>query len=118
MGEGSYIFSNPVACHQIGEAPGLPVLTVIKNNRMWNAVRRSVVNAYPEGTAAGANRMPLTSLEPAPDYLKVAEASRAWTERVEDGAYLPAALARAVEVIRTERRQAMLDLTIAVSDAH
>ena len=41
MGDGSYMFANPVACHQIAEALELPILTVIKNNRMWNAVRRS-----------------------------------------------------------------------------
>ena len=117
-GDGSYIFANPVACHQIGEAMELPVLTIIKNNGMWNAVRRSVVNAYPEGAAASANQMPLTSLEPAPDYLKVAEASRAHTERVEHGRDLPGALARAIAVIRDERRQAVLDVRVEISDKY
>ncbi|WP_193177505.1 thiamine pyrophosphate-requiring protein [Oricola nitratireducens] len=116
IGDGSYIFANPVACHQIAEALELPVLTIIKNNGMWNAVRRSVVGAYPQGVAVRANTMPLTSLEPAPDYLKVAEASRAHTERVEHGRDLPAALGRAIDVIRSERRQAVLDVRIAVSE--
>jgi len=116
IGDGSYIFANPVACHQIAEALELPILTIIKNNGMWNAVRRSVVGAYPKGAAARANAMPLTSLEPAPDYLKVAEASRAYTERVEHGRDLPAALERALDVIRTQRRQALLDVRVAVSD--
>ena len=118
IGDGSYMFANPVACHQIAEALELPILTIVKNNGMWNAVRRSVVNAYPGGGAAKANRMPLTSLEPAPDYTQIAAASRAYVERVEHGEDLPAALARAVEVIRTERRQAFLELLIAVSDKH
>ncbi|WEX10972.1 thiamine pyrophosphate-requiring protein [Chelativorans sp. AA-79] len=118
IGDGSYMFANPVACHQIAEALELPVLTIIKNNRLWNAVRRSVVNTYPDGAAAKANRMPLTSLEPSPDYTQVAAASRAHTERVEHGEDLPAALARALEVIRRERRQAVLELNIAVSDRH
>ncbi|MFD1910946.1 thiamine pyrophosphate-requiring protein [Halodurantibacterium flavum] len=118
IGDGSYMFANPVACHQIAEALRLPVLTIIKNNGMWNAVRRSVVNAYPGGAAARMNTMPLTSLEPAPDYLMVAAASRAHTERVTDGADLPAALDRALRVIREERRQAVLDVAISVSDRH
>ncbi|AXS41676.1 thiamine pyrophosphate-requiring protein [Breoghania sp. L-A4] len=118
IGDGSYIFANPVACHQIAEALELPILTIIKNNGMWNAVRRSVLNSYPQGEAVRANTMPLTSLEPAPDYLKVASASRAHVERVENGADLPAALARALTVIRVERRQAVLDVRIAVSDRH
>jgi len=118
IGDGSYIFANPVACHQIAEALELPILTIIKNNGMWNAVRRSVVGAYPQGAAVRANAMPLTSLEPAPDYLKIAEASRAHVERVESGGDLPGALERAIAVIRIERRQAVLDLKIAISDRY
>lgn len=118
IGDGSYMFANPVACHQIAEALELPILTIVKNNGMWNAVRRSVVSAYPGGAAAKANRMPLTSLEPAPDYTQIAAASRAHVERVEHGEDLPAALERAVGVIRNERRQAFLELRIAISDKH
>mgnify|MGYP002630746687 CR=1 FL=1 len=116
MGDGSYMFANPVACHQIAEALGLPILTIIKNNGMWNAVRRSVVRGYPQGAAAKANVMPLTSLEPAPDFTMIAAASRAYVERCEKPADLPAALARAVAVIRNEKRQVLLDLRVAVSD--
>lgn len=116
VGDGSYIFANPVACHQIAEALHLPVLTVIKNNGMWNAVRRLTRAEYPGGAAARANRMPLVSLDPAPDYTMVAAASRAHVERVTRGADLPDALARALAVIRHERRQALLDVTVAAED--
>ncbi|MDB2466550.1 thiamine pyrophosphate-requiring protein [Planktomarina temperata] len=118
MGDGSYMFANPVACHQIAEALRLPILTIIKNNAMWNAVRRSVVNGYPDGTAAMSNTVPLTSLEPLPDFAAIARASRAHAERIEDGRELPAALQRAVGIIRTEKRQVLLDLRCAVSDMH
>lgn len=118
MGDGCYMFANPVACHQIAEAQGLPVLTIIKNNGMWNAVRRAVTDSYPGGAAARANEMPLTSLAPSPDYTMIARASRAHAERVESGADLPGALARALHAVRVERRQALLDVRVAVSDAH
>ena len=118
VGDGSYMFANPVACHQIAESLGLPILTIVKNNGIWNAVRRSVLGSYPNGAAACANTMPLTSLEPLPDFIKVAEASRAHAERVEHGDDLPAALARAIRVVREEGRQALLDLRVAVADAH
>ena len=118
MGDGSYMFANPVACHQIAEALRLPILTIIKNNAMWNAVRRSVVNGYPDGSAAMSNTVPLTSLEPLPDFATIARASRAHAERIEDGRELPAALQRAVGIIRTEKRQVLLDLRCAVSDMH
>ncbi len=118
MGDGSYMFANPVACHQIAEAHQLPILTIIKNNAMWNAVRRSVVNSYPDGSASKANAVPLTSLEPLPDFAAVAAASRAHAERIEDGLDLPAALVRAIDVIRKEKRQVLLDLRTVVSDMH
>ena len=60
MGDGSYIFANPVACHQIAEALALPVLVVIVNNGEWGAVRQSVLGIYPDGHAARTNAMPLT----------------------------------------------------------
>jgi acetolactate synthase I/II/III large subunit len=116
MGDGSYIFANPTACHQIAEAHNLPILTIVKNNGLWNAVRRSVISEYPGGAAARSNRMPFTSLEPSPDYLKIAEASRAHAERVEHGNELPEAIERAINVIHTEKRQAMLEVMVEVSD--
>lgn len=116
IGDGSYMFANPVACHQIAEALELPLLIVVKNNAMWNAVRRAVKGSYPDGAAMKRNEMPLTSLEPMPDFAAIARASRAHAERVENGVDLPAALARAVDVIRTERRHALLDVRVTVTD--
>lgn len=113
IGDGSYMFANPVVCHQIAEALHLPLLIIVFNNGVWNAVRRSTLDIFPDGLASKANRMPVTSLEPAPDYCKIAEASRAWTVRIEKGSDLPGALDRAVEVIRNERRQAFVEVLTA-----
>jgi len=112
VGDGSYMFSNPVVCHQIAEALNLPILTVIFNNGVWNAVRGSTLGLYPDGYAARANHMPITSLEPAPDYCAVAQASRAWTARVEDAAKLRDTLAAAARAIREERRQALVEVVV------
>lgn len=113
VGDGSYMFANPVACHQIAEAHRLPVLTVIYNNGIWGAVRGSTLGIYPQGHAARANVMPITSLEPLPDFRKVAEASRAWTARVERAEDLAQVLAEAARVIREERRQALVEVKVA-----
>ena len=77
-----------------------------------------MVNDYPDGSAAMSNTVPLTSLEPLPDFAAIARASRAHAERIEDGRELPAALQRALSIIRTEKRQVLLDLRCAVSDIH
>lgn len=113
MGDGSYMFANPTACHQVGEALQLPVITLILNNEEWGAVRQSVAGLYPQGHAAQALQMPLTALSPSPDFTLTAQASRAYTETVNEGADLPAALARAVAVAKDPRRQVVLNIAIA-----
>ena len=113
VGDGSYIFANPVACHQVAERYQIPILTIILNNAEWGAVHQSVLGLYPTGFAAKAKDMPLTRLLPSPDFTKVAEASHAYTEKVTEGQKLPLALERAVKVVTKERRQAVLDVSIA-----
>jgi acetolactate synthase-1/2/3 large subunit len=110
VGDGSYMFANPVACHQVSEALQLPVLTIVFNNGIWNAVRKSTEAVYPDGHAVRANRMPLTSLEPAPRYEMIVEASGGYGERVEAAGELPAALRRALDAVKRDRRQALLNV--------
>ena len=103
MGDGGYMFANPVACHQIAEALGLPVLVIILNNAEWGAVRQSVLGMYPDGAAARANEMPLTGLSPSPDFCMVARASRAWAERAATAAELADLLPQALAHVRARR---------------
>jgi acetolactate synthase-1/2/3 large subunit len=112
VGDGSYTFANPVACHQMAAQLGLPVLVVVFDNQGWLAVKHSTLAIYPEGHAARAQEMPLTSLAPSPDYAKVIEASGGWGERVDDPLEFPAALRRALDVVRGERRQALVQVRL------
>jgi acetolactate synthase-1/2/3 large subunit len=112
MGDGSYMFANPTVCHQIAESLELPILVVILNNSEWAAVRYSVLDLYPSGYAAKANRMPLTALQPSPDFTKVAEASRAWTARADKAEDLPEILAKAIRHIEENRTMALVEVTI------
>jgi acetolactate synthase-1/2/3 large subunit len=113
MGDGSYMFANPVACHQIAESLGLPVLVLVLNNHEWGAVRRAVLGTYPEGYAARMNQMPLVSLDPTPDFAQVAAASRAWSARVDVAGELPEVLAAAIGHVRTKRTQALVEIRVA-----
>jgi acetolactate synthase-1/2/3 large subunit len=113
MGDGSYMFANPVACHQIAEALNLPVLVLVLNNREWGAVRHSVLGTYPDGYASRTNQMPLVSLDPTPDFTLVASASRAWTARVDTSSELPGVLAAAIVHITTTRTQALVEIRVA-----
>ncbi len=118
MGDGSYMFANPTACHQVAEALELPVITLVLNNGEWGAVRHSVEGLYTGGRAAKANDVPLTSLQPSPDFTKTAEASRAHTETVTDGRDLPAALDRAIRVAQEQGRQVLLNIAIERTSPH
>lgn len=113
IGDGSYMFANPTACHFVAEANDLPVIVLVLNNEEWGAVRASVDGLYPEGNARQANETPMTSLRPSPDFTRTASASRAYTETVTDGADLPAALDRAIAVATDERRPVLLNIAIA-----
>ncbi|MBO9421404.1 thiamine pyrophosphate-requiring protein [Labrenzia sp. R4_2] len=113
MGDGSYMFSNPVVCHQIAEALDLPILVIVLNNAEWGAVRRSVLDHYPDGYAARSNRMPLTQLSPVPDFTHVAKASRAFAARVEQAADLEPALKEALKQIEQNKTLAFLDVVVS-----
>ncbi|MCD2171438.1 thiamine pyrophosphate-requiring protein [Rhizobium sp. C4] len=113
MGDGSYMFSNPVACHQIAEAANIPLLILVLNNSEWGAVRQSVLGVYPDGFAAKSNAMPLVSLSPSPDFTKVAAASRAWTAKVTEADDLMPTLQAAIEQVMVEKRQALVEIRIA-----
>ena len=110
VGDGSYMFGNPTPAHYMSRAHDLPILFVVANNSGWGAVRAATQAMYPDGAALKRNRVPLTALEPSPDYERVVEASGGYGERVEDPAALPAALDRARRAVREERRQALLNV--------
>ncbi len=110
VGDGAYIFGAPTAAHFVSRAYDVPVLFVVFNNRAWNAVKRAVHGLAPDGWTAKTGSMVLSDLEPAPDYELVCRASGGHAERVEDPAALPAALERALRVVRDEKRQALLNV--------
>jgi acetolactate synthase-1/2/3 large subunit len=110
VGDGAYIFGSPTAAHWVARAYNLPVLFVVFNNRAWNAVKRAVSSHAPQGWSARTGSMVLSDLDPAPDYEMICQACGGWGERVEDPAALPDAIARALRVVREERRQALLNV--------
>jgi len=100
VGDGSYMFGNPVPYHFVGKAENLPTLTVVANNGSWLAVRQSTLDVYPDGNAAKANTMALTELKPSPDYEKVVETCGGKGEKVEGPENLLPALRRGLDTVR------------------
>ena len=106
LGDGSYLFANPVAVHHASTLHRLPVLFVVVNNAMWGAVRRATLGMYPMGDASRSNRPPFIDLDELPAFEQVCAASGGYGERVED----PADLQRALHAVNVEKRQALLNV--------
>jgi acetolactate synthase-1/2/3 large subunit len=110
VGDGAYIFGSPTASHFVSRAYNLPVLFVVFNNRTWNAVKRAVQTYARDGWAVRTDSMPLTALEPSPDYEMICRASGGHGEKVEDPAALPDALRRGLRIVKEEKRQVVLNV--------
>jgi acetolactate synthase-1/2/3 large subunit len=111
LGDGSYMFGGPTSAHFTARAHGIPFLTIVFNNQAWGAVRRATDTVLPGGWATRANQdMPLTSLSPSPDFELVAQSCGAFAMRVDDPAKLRGAIAQALDVVRKEKRQALLNV--------
>jgi len=115
IGDGAYMFGNPTASHFVSEAMQLPVLFVVFNNARWAAVHRSTLAMYPKGVAAGMKEPPFATLEPSPRFEKTVEASGGYGVRVSDGKELLPALERALQVVRQEKRQALVNVCLEAS---
>ena len=101
VGDGSYMFGNPVPFHYTARAENLPTLTIVANNHQWFAVRSSTLAVYPDGAAAKANVMPITELSPSPAFEKVIESCGGYGEKVEAAHDLQPALKRALDKVRS-----------------
>ena len=109
-GDGTYMFNNPTACHFVSEAYDLPVLTIVCNNAIWHSTKAATQQVMPDGWAVSTNSFPLTALSPSPRYEKIVEAHGGYGEMVDDPQKLPAALQRALKVVKEEKRQAVLNV--------
>lgn len=112
VGDGSFLFGAPEAMLWTASQVGAPVLVVICNNACYNATLQPLRAAYPTGFAVQTGQYPGITLTPPPDFAKLAEATGAYGERVEDPAMLLPALRRGIE--RTLSGQsAVLDVILA-----
>jgi len=110
LGDGAYMFANPMVGHWVSAKHDLPILTVVFNNIRYGAVRNSTLSMFKDGAAGENDGNTLADLGPPPPYDEMAKAQGAHAERVEKPADLPEALARARDVVVNEKRQALLNV--------
>jgi acetolactate synthase-1/2/3 large subunit len=110
VGDGTYMFNNPTACHFVSEAYDLPLLTIVCNNAVWHSTKAATQQVMPDGWAVSTGNFPLTQLAPSPRYEKVVEAHGGYGEMVDDPKEVLPALKRALKVVKEEKRQAVLNV--------
>ncbi|RMJ29123.1 Thiamine pyrophosphate enzyme [Aspergillus sp. HF37] len=76
VGDGTYLFSVPSSVYWISRRYNIPVLTIVLNNKGWNAPRRSMLLVHPDGDGSRASNEDLNiSFAPSPDYAGIAKAA-------------------------------------------
>ncbi len=110
VGDGSYMFSVPSACHFVSSAHNLPILVIIYNNREWNAVKQSALGLHPDGWVSRAEEISLVDLTPSPDFEQICRAFGGYGEKVERPDQIDGALERALNAVKNENRQACLNV--------
>jgi acetolactate synthase-1/2/3 large subunit len=109
-GDGSYMFSVPSTVHWMARNYQTPFLTVVYNNRGWRAPKFSMLAVHPDGYASKAKDIDV-AFDPPPDYSGIAAAAGgAFAKIVKNLDELDAAVAEALQVVRQEKRSAVLDV--------
>jgi acetolactate synthase-1/2/3 large subunit len=108
VGDGSYIFGTPSACHLVSASYDLPVLWIVTDNGGWGAVHRAARAVHPEGWAVRTGNFPLVRFGITPAYETIVQAFGGYGEAVSDPRRFPEVLERALKVVREERRQAVI----------
>ncbi|KIW77287.1 hypothetical protein Z517_09733 [Fonsecaea pedrosoi CBS 271.37] len=107
VGDGTFMFSVPGSVYWIARRYDIPILTVVLNNKGWNAPRRSMVLVHPFGEGSRVDNKELNiSFDPTPDYAGIAKAAtggQAWAGTVRTVAELLDALPQAVEAVKGGR---------------
>ncbi len=110
LGDGAYMFSNPMVAHWVSDVHKLPILTVIFNNSRYGAVRGATMSMFKDGAAGQDQGRFMADLDPSPAFEMAVKMQGGHGERVEKPADLPAALKRARDVVVNEKRQALLNV--------
>lgn len=76
VGDGTYLFSVPGSVYWIAQRYNIPVLTIVLNNKGWNAPRKSLELVHPHGEGSKVSNEELNiSFAPTPDYPGIARVS-------------------------------------------
>lgn len=116
VGDGTFLFTVPGSVYWISKRYDIPVLTIVLNNKGWNAPRRSLLLVHPEGLGSKATNEEINiSFDPAPDYSGIAKAAAdgdIFAARVSELADLEGVLKEAITYVENGR-SAVVDIKVA-----
>lgn len=119
VGDGTYLFSIPGSVYWIARRYNIPILTIVLNNKGWNAPRRSLLLVHPDGEGSRSTNEELNiSLNPTPDYAGIAKAAAGgelWAGRASTVKELSEQLPQAIQSVlsgKTAVLEAQLDGTV------
>jgi acetolactate synthase I/II/III large subunit len=82
VGDGCWMFANPLVAYQLSEQEGAPFLTIVLNNEKYAAISEAVQSIAPEGEARRSRSFPACKL-PTPGYYgRIAQAAGLWSQTV------------------------------------
>ena len=112
VGDGSFIFGEPLAAIWASQMNQAPILVIVFNNGAYNANKAPLISAYPKGYSVEGRHFVGTDLAPSPRYDLLAAVVGAVGERVEDPVEVLPALRRGLDHVRAGR-SVILDVILA-----
>ncbi|KAJ5765259.1 hypothetical protein N7520_004818, partial [Penicillium odoratum] len=119
VGDGTFLFSVPGSVYWISRRYSIPILTIVLNNKGWNAPRRSMLLVHPNGDGSRATNEDLNiSFAPTPDYAGIAKAAAGgelWAGRASNVTELSQKLPEAIQSVldgKSAVLEAQLDGTV------
>jgi acetolactate synthase-1/2/3 large subunit len=110
VGDGTYILGAADACHMVAAMQQLPILWIVFNNHGWRRLALITEFMHPHGAAARTGNFPLVDFSTPVAFEQMCGACGGYGEHVERPSDVPAALGRALRVVREEKRQALLNV--------
>jgi acetolactate synthase-1/2/3 large subunit len=112
VGDGSFVFGEPLAALWAARANSAPILVVIFNNNCYNATKSPLVGAYPEGYSVRGDHFVGVDLSPSLRFDLIGSVVDAVGERIENSDDVLPALRRALERVRNGQ-SVILDVILA-----
>ncbi|KAK6439107.1 hypothetical protein LTR95_004684 [Oleoguttula sp. CCFEE 5521] len=116
-GDGSFIFGVPSAVYWAQHKLQTSFLSIIINNGGWKATRSCITDVHPGGLAAAVDDegLGIDLKTDGPDYVGIAVAASNGTlhgQRVSKAAELTGAIRKAMIVVQSEKRGALLEVVV------